>query len=35
MGDRKTFLVNTTGWVSWEDVFPEYVSLLLILEARI
>ncbi|EIW56391.1 SGNH hydrolase [Trametes versicolor FP-101664 SS1] len=23
MGDRKTFLVNTTGWVSWEDVFPD------------
>ncbi|KAI0354180.1 SGNH hydrolase [Trametes cingulata] len=22
-GDRNTFLVNTTGWVSWEDVFPD------------
>ncbi|KAJ8474756.1 hypothetical protein ONZ51_g7001 [Trametes cubensis] len=26
-GDRNTFLVNTTGWVTWEDVFPEYVPL--------
>ncbi|KAH9851249.1 SGNH hydrolase [Lenzites betulinus] len=22
-GDHNTFLVNTTGWVSWEDVFPD------------
>ncbi|KAI0830363.1 SGNH hydrolase-type esterase domain-containing protein [Trametes gibbosa] len=22
-GDRNTFLVNTTGWVSWADVFPD------------
>ncbi|KAH9886685.1 SGNH hydrolase [Cubamyces lactineus] len=22
-GDRNTFLVNTTGWVTWEDVFPD------------
>ncbi len=25
VGDKNTFLVNTTGWVAWEDVFPEYV----------
>ena len=23
IGDENVFLVNTTGWVSWEDVFPE------------
>ncbi|KAI0742982.1 SGNH hydrolase-type esterase domain-containing protein [Daedaleopsis nitida] len=23
MGDRATFLVNTTGWVTWDDVFPD------------
>ncbi|KAI0651069.1 SGNH hydrolase [Trametes meyenii] len=23
LGDRNTFLVNTTGWVTWEDVFPD------------
>lgn len=22
-GDRNTFLVNTTGWVTWDDVFPD------------
>lgn len=22
IGDKNVFLVNTTGWVSWEDVFP-------------
>ncbi len=22
--DRNIFLVNTTGWVTWNDVFPEY-----------
>ncbi|KAF5380321.1 hypothetical protein D9757_007969 [Collybiopsis confluens] len=22
-GDEQVFLVNTTGWVTWEDVFPE------------
>ncbi|KAL7278773.1 hypothetical protein ACG7TL_007781 [Trametes sanguinea] len=25
LGDHNVFLVNTTGWVTWEDVFPEYV----------
>lgn len=23
IGDKNTFLVNTTGWVTWDDVFPE------------
>ncbi|GJE89044.1 SGNH hydrolase-type esterase domain-containing protein [Phanerochaete sordida] len=23
LGDRNVFLVNTTGWVSWTDVFPD------------
>ncbi|KAI8996285.1 SGNH hydrolase [Trametes punicea] len=23
IGDRSVFLVNTTGWVTWEDVFPD------------
>ncbi|KAI9058681.1 SGNH hydrolase [Trametes sanguinea] len=23
IGDRNVFLVNTTGWVTWEDVFPD------------
>ncbi|RDX49730.1 SGNH hydrolase [Lentinus brumalis] len=23
VGDKNTFLVNTTGWVAWEDVFPD------------
>ncbi|KAI0673214.1 SGNH hydrolase [Trametes maxima] len=23
LGNRNTFLVNTTGWVTWEDVFPD------------
>ncbi|OSD00709.1 hypothetical protein PYCCODRAFT_1393004 [Trametes coccinea BRFM310] len=23
LGDHNVFLVNTTGWVTWEDVFPD------------
>ncbi|RPD77308.1 SGNH hydrolase [Lentinus tigrinus ALCF2SS1-7] len=23
LGDQNTFLVNTTGWVTWQDVFPD------------
>ena len=23
LGDHNIFLVNTTGWVTYEDVFPE------------
>lgn len=23
LGDKNTFLVNTTGWVSWQDVYPD------------
>ena len=26
LGDRNVFLVNTTGWVTFDDVFPEYVG---------
>ncbi|KAI0758850.1 SGNH hydrolase [Fomes fomentarius] len=25
IGDKNTFLVNTTGWVTWDDVFPDNV----------
>ena len=25
LGDHRTYLVDTTGWVTWDDVFPEYV----------
>ncbi|PPQ89241.1 hypothetical protein CVT25_001320 [Psilocybe cyanescens] len=23
LGDKNVFLVNTTGWITWEDVFPD------------
>jgi hypothetical protein len=26
VGDKNVFLVNTTGWVTFADVFPEYVA---------
>ncbi|KAK7448419.1 hypothetical protein VKT23_013682 [Stygiomarasmius scandens] len=25
IGDKQVFLVNTTGWVTWDDVFPDNV----------
>ena len=26
-GDRNIYFIDTTGWVTWDDVFPEYVNL--------
>ncbi|KAI0087532.1 SGNH hydrolase-type esterase domain-containing protein [Irpex rosettiformis] len=25
LGDKNVFLVNTTGWIRWEDVFPDNI----------